>query len=258
MNFEKSYIIAIKDMKEVFSSTAIYGPMIGIPIFFAIVLPLMTVYVALHAAPSIAARIVSMPVLPGSSISSVKFMVFFSVNILGTIFLTIPIITASVIAADSFAGEKERKTAEALLSSPASNSELLLGKILASLIPTIVLTVLVFAIYGIVTNILSSNAFGVDVLPTPSWLMMLLLSPFLAVAAISVVVLISSHVRGIKEAQQLSSLLVLPIIILPFASIAGFANLSVRFFAYSIIALAIVDAIILWVSIKGFKREALL
>ncbi len=258
MDLRKSYIISIKDMKEVFSSIAIYGPMIGIPVFFAIVLPIMTVYVALHAAPSIASSISSIPLPQGSAAGNVKFMVFFSVNILGTIFLTIPIITASVIAADSFAGEKERKTAESLLSSPASNSELLLGKIMASLIPTLILTVMVFAIYGTVTNMLSYGTFKLYVLPTPSWLMMLLLSPFLALAAISVVVLISSHVRGIKEAQQLSSLLVLPIIVLPFASIAGFAILDVGFFAYSIAVLAIVDAIILWLSVKDFKRENLL
>ena len=46
-----------------------------------------------------------------------------------------PIFTASVIAADSLVGEKERKTSEALLALPISNGELLLGKILASFCP---------------------------------------------------------------------------------------------------------------------------
>jgi ABC-type Na+ efflux pump permease subunit len=59
-----------------------------------------------------------------------------------------PIITASVLAADSFAGEKERKTAEALLLTPATNEELLVGKILASLIPAVLLTAIVFLIYA--------------------------------------------------------------------------------------------------------------
>ena len=50
-------------------------------------------------------------------------------------FLIIPLMVSNVIASDSFAGEKERKTIEALLATPLSDSELFLGKILASFIP---------------------------------------------------------------------------------------------------------------------------
>ncbi|MBO3755371.1 MAG: ABC transporter permease subunit [Candidatus Brockarchaeota archaeon] len=43
---------------------------------------------------------------------------FFTLYILAQFFLIIPVMTSSVIAADSFAGEKERKTIEALLATP--------------------------------------------------------------------------------------------------------------------------------------------
>ncbi|MCL4372352.1 ABC transporter permease subunit [Candidatus Marsarchaeota archaeon] len=255
----KALVIAIKDMKEVFSSPSIYGPMLGVPIFFSIALPFLTVYVALHAAPSIAAKIAITPIVASAaSIKSLSFMYFFAINVLGPIFLTIPIFTASVIAADSFAGEKERKTSENLLASPISNGELLLGKVSASFIPTILLTLAVFGIYGGTVNMLSMSEFGEYILPTPTWLMMLASAPFLALAAIAIVVFVSAHVKGIKESQQISTLLVLPILLIPFISILGIANLDVAFFAYVIIALAVVDALILYISVRSFRKEKIL
>jgi ABC-2 type transport system permease protein len=256
----RAYAIAVKDIKEVFSSLSIYGPMLGVPLFFAILLPVLTFYVAIYAAPTIAARITQLHAIPSglTGLGSIAFMTYFSVSILGPIFMTMPILTATVIAADSFAGEKERKTSEALLSTPVTKSELLYGKILASLIPTIILTICVFALYGGVTDILAINAFHASILPTLPWIMMIATSPFLAIAAIGVVVLISSHVKGIKESQQISTLLILPVLVMPFISILGIAALTFNFFVYLIIVLAIVDAVIIYIGIKTFHRESIL
>ena len=260
MHFKRAYAISVKDIKEVFSSISIYGPMIGVPMFFALLFPFLTFYVTIYAAPTIAARIAQLHFIPSglSGLGSVSFMTYFSVSIMGPIFLTMPILTATVIAADSFAGEKERKTSESLLSTPVTVPELLYGKIMASFIPTIILTTVVFAIYGAVTDVLSLHAFGAIILPTLPWLMMVASSPFLAIAAIGVVVLISSHVRGIKESQQISTLLILPVLVIPFISVLGIAALTFSFFAYLIVLLAVIDTIIIYVGIKSFRKESIL
>ena len=260
MQFRKAYAIAVKDIKEEFSSVSIYGPMVGVTVFFALLLPLLSFYVTIYAAPTIAARITQLHVIPSglNGLGNIAFMSYLSVSIMGPIFLTMPILTATVIAADSFAGEKERKTSEALLSTPINISELLYGKILASFIPTIVLTLAVFAIYGAVTDMLSSNTFKILILPTIPWLMMIASAPFLALAAIGVVVLISSHVKGIKESQQISTLLILPVLVMPFISVLGIAALTFNFFAYLIIGLAILDALIIYIGIKTFRKESIL
>ena len=185
-------------------------------------------------------------------------MSYFSVYVLGPIFMTMPIFTAAVIAADSFAGEKERKTSEALLSTPITTSELLIGKMAASFIPAVVLTLAVFAIYGSMINYLAFKSSGAYVLPTISWIMMILLSPFLSLAAIGVVVLVSAHVRGIKEAQQISSLLILPVLVLPFVSIFGVVDLTPAFFLEVMAFLVIADIAIIYLGIKSFKKESIL
>ena len=259
MDLKKSYAIMMNDLSEVFSSKAIYMPMIAVPVFFALLFPLLTFYISTYNLSGIATRIIgTAEQISSAKVNGAVFMSYFAVYILGPTFMTMPIFTASVIAADSFAGEKERRTSEALLSTPVKNSELLVGKISASLLPTILLTLVVFAIYGSTINYLAFRTFSTYILPTPSWILMILLSPFLSLAAIGVVVLVSSHVSGIKEAQQISSLLVLPIMVLPFASIFGIFDLTPSFF-YGVLAfLVLFDATIIYIGIKSFKKENIL
>jgi ABC-2 type transport system permease protein len=259
MNLQNAYAVAMKDLREVFSNIGIYGPMFGVPLFFAIVLPVLTLYIATNAAPAAVIKLVQLPVQPSDIyLKSLAFTLFFAVNVLGPIFMTMPIFTASVIAADSFVGEKERKTGEALLSMPISNNELLLGKLLASFIPAVILTLGVFALYGGVVDYLAYGQFHVYLLPTIPWLMMLAASPLLAIAAMGIVVFVSSNVKSIKEAQQISSLLVLPVLLMPFASIFGAAKITFSFMLYLIIGLAAADLLIIYIAAKRFKREAML
>lgn len=259
MDLGNAVAIAVKDMREVFGSIAISGPMLGVPLFFALALPALTFYVSEHAAPALASRVlgVAFPIASAASstLNSVSFMLFFSVYVLGPVFLTMPIFTASVIAADSFVGEKERNTAEALFSTPVKNSELLFGKILASFLPTVALTLGVFSLYGLMVDFFSYTSFHTIILPNLPWLLLLLSGPFLAIATIGVVVLVSSRVKSTKAAQQISTLLVLPILLLPFASITGFAILTVNLLLYIIAFLAIADIAIVYFGIKGFNRE---
>ncbi len=228
--------------------------MVGIPIIFAIMLPAFTFYISKYAGTSILPQIAGVEV-PQSSFGSIYFIEFFSTNILGPIFMTMPIITASVLAADSFAGEKERKTAEALLLTPATNEELLVGKILASLIPAVLLTTIVFLIYAGITDFFSLKAFGIEIFPNMSWYMMLANSPFLALTTIGLVVLVSTRVKGIKEAQQISTLLILPLLIIPFMSIFNIAKLTLQFFILMLATLIITSILVLWFSKKLFDRE---
>ncbi len=255
---EMNHVFAIvrKDLKEVFSSIAIYGPMIFIPLFFAFALPLFTSYISKYAGPQLASKLIGVLVSSAGPVGSLYFVSFFSVNVLGPVFLTMPIITASVIAADSFAGEKERKTAESLLTTPITDGEVLLGKILASFIPALLLTLLVFAVYGSMTDYITSTQFGVLLFPDVSWYLMLLNAPLLALTTIGLVVIVSSKAKGIKEAQQISTLLILPILIIPFASIFNISALSTAFFTGMFVVLSLTSLIVLLIGVRLFDRES--
>ncbi len=87
-------------------------------------------------------------------------------------FLLIPAMASSVIASDSFAGEKERKTIEGLLATPLSDAELMLGKILVAFVPSMIVTLASFAAYTVIVDSLGFGLFGRLILPTINWVLL--------------------------------------------------------------------------------------
>jgi hypothetical protein len=59
------------------------------------------------------------------------FVVYFLVNMMAPLFLVTPLMVSTVVAADSFASEKERKTMDALLYTPSTDRELFVAKLLS-------------------------------------------------------------------------------------------------------------------------------
>jgi ABC-2 type transport system permease protein len=166
---------------------------------------------------------------------------------------------SSVIASDSFAGEKERKTIEALLATPLTDGELLLGKMLASFVPAMGVTILSFIAYTVVVDVGTYGTFGVILLPTLEWfLFIFLMTPALSIAAIGLTVLISSRVKGFKEAQQISVVLVVPIIGLLIGQGTGVLTLGPPMILAITALLAFFDLLIFRFSVLLFKREKVL
>ncbi|MGC9157016.1 MAG: ABC transporter permease subunit [Candidatus Micrarchaeia archaeon] len=260
MNVARVWAIVGKDLADAFSSAEIYGPMLGIPLFFAILLPLFTVYVSQYAGTELAAKLLGIEasIIGGNVANRLAFIVYFSINILGPIFLTMPIITSSVIAADCFVGEKESKTAESLLTSPITKGELFLGKILASAIPAFGITIAVFLIFGGIINYFTNLYYHTLVFPNTDWYLMLADAPALIMATIGLVVIVSSKVKSIKEAQQISALIALPIFIIPFVSVFALVSLSPEFFLGLLLVLAVVALLVIYLGIRTFKKERLI
>jgi ABC-type Na+ efflux pump permease subunit len=170
--------------------------------------------------------------------------------------LLIPVMASGIIAASSFAGEKERKTIEGLLYTPISDKELVLGKVLVSLIPAVLITWVSFIVYTIVVNALGYAIFQHLFFPTASWLVLIFwLAPAISFLSLAFVVYVSQRATGVWEAQQVSALLVLPIIALVISSVKGLIQLSwpVIFFAGSVVL--IIDVFIYRWLVRKLDRE---
>jgi len=144
-----------------------------------------------------------------------------SVYLFAPFLMIIPLMTSSVIASDSFAGEKERKTIEALLATPLSDSELLMGKILVSFVPTMIVTIGSLLVYSTVVDLFAYMVFnGRLLLPNLLWILLAFgVAPTVSLAGIGLTVMISSRVRGFREAQQISVILLIPILAIVFGQI---------------------------------------
>ena len=60
--------------------------------------------------------------------------------LLSPLLLVIPLMVSAVLAADAFAGEKERRTLEGLLLLPIADRDLFLAKVLSAYLPALVIT----------------------------------------------------------------------------------------------------------------------
>lgn len=156
-----------------------------------------------------------------------RWAVFVLEVFLAPLFLLVPLIVATVIAADSFAGERERGTLEALLHTPTTDRELLAGKFLASWLPAVSVALAGFAIYSVLANLLAWSTVGRVFFPSATWLVLAFwVAPSIAAFGLAIMVIASSRVESLQAAHQVGSLLVLPIVVLLVAQISGILMLD--------------------------------
>ncbi len=72
--------------------------------------------------------------------------------LLAPLFLIVPLMVSAVLAADAFAGEKERRTLESLLHLPVSDRDLFVAKLLVSFLPALAVSWIGFVCFAIVSN----------------------------------------------------------------------------------------------------------
>ncbi|NLC52717.1 MAG: ABC transporter permease [Firmicutes bacterium] len=186
-------------------------------------------------------------------------IVYFTVNYLfAPFFLIIPLMTASVIGANSFAGEKERKTLETLLFAPLDLNTLLWAKILAAFLPATFLTLICSFVYGIVVNFAAYPLFGRIIFPEGNWLLLLLwVTPALSLGAVFVNVLISAKVKGFQEAFQLSGLVILPILGLFIGQLSGLLLVNTIFLWWFGASLWLLDFLFVKKCVRFLNRDQL-
>jgi ABC-type Na+ efflux pump permease subunit len=174
-------------------------------------------------------------------------------------FLILPLMVASVIAADSFAGEKERRTLEALLYTPATDGELYLAKLLAAWIPATVVSLAGFVLYALVANLAAWPVMGRIFFPNAMWILLVLwVAPAAAGLGLGVMVLVSSRAQGFQDANQIGGVVVLPILLLVVGQLTGVMVFSVGLVALLGLALWAVTGGLLWLGVRSFQRSELI
>jgi len=271
MNWRSIWAITRKDLKEVAQNKVAWGPAIAIPLIFAIIMPILFVVVPQfirvedlqREMGDVEALLKNLPPAVKTIFTGLKleqmFVVYMTAFLLAPLFLIMPLMFSTVVGADSFVGERERKTMEALLYTPTSDMELFLGKVLAAVIPAIALSWLTYLVYIIVVNVASYGLFGRIWFPLPTWRpMMFWLTPAFALLGISATVLISSRVKTFMEAYQLGGSLVVLVLGLVIGQVTGVLYLGVGAVLLIGTLIWIVDAILIYISVRTFKRSMLI
>lgn len=272
MNAGRMSAIIKKDISAVTSSAQMWLPMLIVPLIFMVIIPLAVTLVGrsvkiedLNNAKMVESFLMQSP-FPELQRELAAFpdlmqrAVFMFANYLfAPMFLIVPVMVATIISGGGFAGEKEKKTLESLLYTPITEKELFFSKTAAAFLPAIAVAAAGFVIYGAVLNIFGYPMFGRLFFPSLSWLpFMLLVVPGISALAIGVTVIVSAKVKGFQEAQQISVLIVLPLLLLIITQVVGVFFLSTLVCAVLGVLLLIADYIILSRAAKGMSREKLL
>ena len=259
-----------KDWREISRNWQVLLPIVMVPFMFSILLPVLIVVIPSQTAmpsSSLSGLDGIIGNLPGNvrdelaGMTGQQTLVYImSLYFFAPFFLIIPLMASSVIASDSFAGEKERKTIEALLAMPMTDSDLFLGKVLVSFVPSMMITVISFLIYSVVVDAFSFTLFGGRLLlPNMIWILLIFgLAPTVALAGIGLTVMISARVRGFREAQQISAILLVPILALVFGQMAGVVVFGSTVISGLIALFVIVDVLVFRIGLKLFRREEIM
>jgi ABC-2 type transport system permease protein len=268
MNWRAVRAIVRKDLKVALQNKGVSIPLIVVPAILMIVLPAIAALVPLFednlatSFQEFETFLAQMPSALRSQLAGYNeaqtLIVLILVYFFAPMYLILPLMVASVIAADSFAGEKERKTLEALLYTPTTDGELFLAKVLSAWTPAVAVAWGGFILYTVVTNVAAWPTMGHIFFPNAMWIVLALwVAPAAAGVGLGATVLVSVRAQGFQDAYQLGAIVVLPIILLVIGQATGVIYFSTWLVLLLGLIFWLVDAALLWFGGKTFQRSAL-
>jgi len=260
---KKVWILVRKEWAEVFKNKMVLFSVSFMPLIFCII-PLGILY-SMRGASDLSAiqaefgpLFEQMTVMCGQ-LNAVECSQFLILQQFMTLFLMMPAIIPITIASYSIVGEKNTHTLEPLLATPITTGQLLAGKALAAAIPAVVASLVSFLIFVAGTALLAASPAVALQLFSPLWLMSIfLVGPLLSLAGVSLAVMISSRVNDPRAAEQLSALVILPVLALFIGQFAGFLVINQSLLLMVAAGLAVIDVTLLYFATRLFQRESIL
>jgi uncharacterized membrane protein SpoIIM required for sporulation/ABC-type transport system involved in multi-copper enzyme maturation permease subunit len=235
-NIRPALIITRRELRDQLRDWRIILPVILLTLFFPFLANFTT------------QRILGFVEKYGASLLAARFIPFL-LMIVGFF----PISISLVIALESFAGETERRSIEPLLSSPLTDTQLYLGKLVASLLFPLSAAYLGMSVYMI--GIYRSTSWRAD----PMFIVLVLsLTSVQALVMVSGAVVISTQTTSVRAANLLASFIIIPVALLIQAESVMMLWADYRVLWWAVLALVILAGLLVRMGINHFNREDLL
>jgi len=257
MNVLRIRTIIDKEWAEVFKNRLVLFTVAFLPILFT-VLPLGVLY-GTHSSSTATSELPPQFLKLCGNLGGADCMQYFILNEFMILFMMMPLIIPISIAAYSIVGEKTTRSLEPLLATPVSTGELLLGKALAATIPAVLATWAGFTIFVLLAPFFGASTAVLRQLLSPIWLVaVFVIGPLIAILAVNVAVLISSRVTDPRVAEQVSAVIIVPLLGVLFGQIAGVIVLDLRFMLVGVVVVALIDVGVAMLAARLFQRESIL
>lgn len=183
----------------------------------------------------------------------------YTLSIFTLLFMILPVMIPVTIAAYSIVGEKSTRSLEPLLATPITTVELLTGKALAAIIPAIAATWIAYLIYGVGVLLILGSQLTLQFILAPVWLTAIFfVGPLMTLFAVCVAIMVSARVTDPRVAEQLSGVVILPIILLVIGQSMGLLIVSQELIYLLGAVVLIIDIVLGFVTVKSFRRETIL
>ena len=260
----KILLIMEKEFEEIMKNRLILFSILFMPLVFSIFIPVAMLVPMImssdefnQTAGNNSSVSASMSGLAG--ITSQEGAIAFMITATLPFFMMLPAMLPTIISSYSIIGEKKNRTLEPLLAAPISVQDIMIGKALSALVPALVATWLAAAIYSVVVWLLTKDIVHRVLVPDMIWLIgLFILAPMLAFFGVMITIIISSRVNDPRTAQQISVVLVLPLVGIFIAQMAGFVMLDIRMIVIICVIVFLADVAVVKIGGKLFDREEIL
>jgi ABC-2 type transport system permease protein len=230
-----TWTVAGMDLRQLWQSPDFLLPMLALAVLFFVFIPatLLWAITHVHSASLVAKISNTLDLLPKSvnaqivarsphATPAARSSYALAVYLFAPLAVIVPMTISTAVGANCLVGEREKGTGEFLAHSPASERQIYAGKLIASLLPGYLTTVVGFGIYSVVVDLIVGPQVGGWFFPTGNWwvLMFWVVPPFLAIT-LSVVLRLSARVKSAAAAQQASGLVTIPLILISYAVASG-------------------------------------
>lgn len=257
------WTIIDKEWSEIFKHRMVLFTMIFMPLIFTI-LPLVMLYVTGMGGDDLgSASAADVPEqflsVCEAGVSATECMQIYVMNQFLLMFMMLPVIIPVTIAAYSIVGEKTTHSLEPLLATPISTTELLAGKSLAAALPAIIVGWGSFGLFLLALPLIGVGKAVIAYIAGPTWLLAIFVAgPLMAIASVNFAIFVSSRVNDPRVAEQISAVLIVPILGLIFAQIAGLIVINPLVMLSFIGGMVLLDIGMIYLGATIFQRENIL
>ena len=239
MKLWKSWVIANKDFSVFRKKKRILYTLIILPLFLSIGLPLV---------------IRSLTGLDNPTAEIILLL-----NAFSFFYIILAYIQSITLASYSILGEKIEQSLEPLLATPTTDGELLLGKTIASFLPSIGVIYVGSIIFMVLSDVITYNTIGYLFFPNLSMAFILLLAvPLSSILSIQLNVIISSKVNDVRTANQLGLILFIPFMGVYIMLLSNVISLNIVNLFVVTIFLFVIDVVLFYLSKATFSRDKIL
>ncbi|MEN3034789.1 MAG: ABC transporter permease subunit [Candidatus Methanosuratincola petrocarbonis] len=242
MRFSKAWLVSSRDFRIFRHQKNIWYSIIIFPVLISVLFPTILEYAGQRST-----GLLSVANLP-NLLDSFSFFI-----VIGAAYIPLGIASYSIV------GEKIEKSLEPLLATPLTDGEILLGKAIAALLPTLVAMYAGAAVFMVGIDAVTFGKLGYNYFP--NWtlgVLLIVVVPAAVVMSVLYSIIVSSRVNDVRSANGYGILIFIPFLAIYFTSEIRIISLDINGLLIIASILSAIDAALYFVSTAAFQREEIL